>query len=126
MQQGNPMIIATRKFAMTYQDGSEQFAYLDISLPLELPNPDPEMTDWQCQVITRGLGADKSYPVIGADAVQAIYNALILAGALVSSSLVALASDIDWGELPNFGFPPNPSASDNGPLEPIPDPNFSP
>ena len=126
MQQGSLVIIATRAFSWAHPDGAEQKAYIDISLPVELPNDDSNMTDWECHVITRGFGADSVYPVIGADAVQALYNALILAGTLVSSSLVALASDIDWGELPNFGFPPNAFSNNNGPLEPTPDPNFSP
>ena len=98
---------------------------MDITKPIAINNPDPALVDWECEVRTRGFGVDGSQTVIGVDSVHALFNALVLAGGLVGSSLVSLAAEIDWAEMDNYGFPRDPNANaGDAPIPPIPDPEF--
>lgn len=119
-------IIATRRFTWVRPDGVEVEAFVEIGIPVQFPAEVDEDGDWYCTVRTRGMGDNSVRTVIGVDSVQALYHALALAGSLVGSSILALTQDLDWKEVPNYGFPPTPTVSDEGeggpPPEPVPMP----
>ncbi|RUL88039.1 DUF6968 family protein [Tautonia sociabilis] len=104
-------IIATRPMVWLRADGAEIPAFVEIGMPYQLPPDVPgEPGDWACRVRTRGLGDNNFYTVYGVDGIQVLYLALSMAGTLVSNSIVA--GDLDWSEVPNFGFPPPPEQPD--------------
>ncbi len=119
-------IIATRQFTWIRYDDAEVEAFVEIGAPVQLPVHIDEDGDWYCTVRTRGMGDDTVRTVIGVDSVQALYHALALAGKLVGSSFLAVTQDLDWLEVPNFGFPPLPTVPDNGADIPPPEPTPMP
>jgi hypothetical protein len=90
----------------------ERNFYVDIGVPTEKPVPGHSHTVWDCKVRTRDSGEDSVMKVTGADKIQAIYLALVMAGIMTSELTIAPACD--YAEIPHFGFAAPPQIN-NGP-----------
>ena len=86
-------------------DGTEEPVMVYIGDLTYNPPADPDSSDfWTASVQVIGAAMSGEVNILaGADSVQALYSALAMAGTIVSSSMIA--SQIDFAELPNFGFP---------------------
>ncbi len=106
-------ILATREMAWEDVNGNTHLAYVDIGAPVERPAPDMNTEpDWVCKVRLRNLGDEVVRSAFGVDTVQAIYHAMAKAGVLVAAT--GLAGELDWAEVPNFGFPLPPVVPNGG------------
>jgi hypothetical protein len=106
-------ILATREMTWEDADGDTHTAYVDIGVPSERQAPDANSeSDWECKVRLRNLGDEEVRSAYGVDAVQAIFHALAMAGVLVAAN--GLADELDWSEVPNFGFPLPPVVPNDG------------
>ena len=95
----------TRPMIHTLPDGTSTTLFVDIGLPYLIPPDDPAtVSDWGCQYRTRGFARDEFHTVFGVDGVHALYQALSLAGVRIAAQPESLS--LDFGGVPNFGFPP--------------------
>ncbi|QVL31001.1 hypothetical protein KIH39_19405 [Telmatocola sphagniphila] len=94
-------LLCTRTFTWVDDLATTRYAYLDISMPVNINVG--QSNYWACNVRTRDTGEDDLKTAQGDDSVQAIYHALILAGIMVNE--LTISSAFQESELENFGFP---------------------
>ena len=98
-------IIASRDMIWTRDSGEEAPIVVTIGDLVYQESTDPELCgQWAASIQIAGHSISNSiHTVYGMDSVQALYHALALAGSILQSS--AIANQIDFAALPNFGFP---------------------
>jgi hypothetical protein len=70
-------IIAERELESTDEAGSKSTVVVQIFRPVVDPNPKGY---WICDVVIKGLGKEKKYTAHGADSLQALMQAIEMAG----------------------------------------------
>ena len=102
-------VIAKREMTRTTQHGTTSLVEVRIGTPTFEEATRDRTKRWCCTVQILGIGEDRIHAVFGADAVQALYLALALAGVIIASS--PAAKEI-VSEEANFGFPPLPEITE--------------
>ena len=105
MQYSMTSVIATREMTWKHKDGSETPVIVSLGPPLPRFSEVNEPADWYCTFQIVGLGDETVRAVFGADGIQAILLALMTAGKIVAASPPGRHGELDWKEVPNFGFP---------------------
>lgn len=92
--------IATREIIRKHPDGTETLIKVKIGMPLLKSSTE---TVWRCRYQLTAPDISVTHTACGADAIQALYIALRLAG--VELAILPYASELSWEDMPNFGFP---------------------
>lgn len=107
-------VIATREMIWTRADGVTFPVDIYVGDLVSNTSTDPDLADyWLASVQVLGPSVDATvYTAIGDDSIQALIHALCRAGEIVSSSIIA--SQLDFADVPNFGFPVLPGSTTGG------------
>ncbi len=98
-------VILSQPMTRTRVDGVQNEVEIRFGTPtLMAPEPgDSPDPVYYCPIQLAGFQDDGIYVVYGGSTVEAVINAFTLAPVLLRTSLIA--KDLDWAELPNYGFP---------------------
>jgi hypothetical protein len=98
-------VIATRQLDRKRDDGSVTPVEARIGAPVPYNDLTNKIAAWACSYEVVGIDDDIVRTVIGGDSIQALYFALVAAGAAITSSVPHRAGKVTWLGFPEVGFP---------------------
>ncbi len=96
-------IIASSQMTRTRADGVKVAIRVNIGTPTPIP-PEANMTGWYATLQILGIQNDSEvFTCLGNDSAQALGGAICFPGVMLSA--MPFAHEIDFSNIPNFGFP---------------------